>query len=168
MVEEVAVDRDRRFAVLGLGQGLGGFEEVGAGRLGAGLARLEEKQVDDDVGAGLDAHGARRKSDGTDEVSPLPEIRPCRLVGLVHRPAADDEGTDSAGPEVGERTGDEGVVQRKRKPPVRLGHAHRTVGERGDMFCRTYPALCCGQIYVAKAPFVRGRAADLGLLTQHI
>ena len=130
MVEEVAVDRDRRFAVRGLGQGLGGFEEVGTGRLGAGLARLEEEQVDDDVGAGLGAHGARRKSDGTDEVSPLPEIRPCRLIGLVHRPAADDERANSAGPEVGERTGDERVVQRERQPPIRFGHAHRAVGER--------------------------------------
>src|SRR5208283_1083044 len=166
VIEEIAVDGEGGLAVFG-GQRLHqGVPMILAAR-GIWVSPLQEKDVGDDFGSGGGFHGAFRESDGANEIGHGRDMLAGLLIGLVHRPAAGDEGGEAAGFQPLDRTGDKIIVQGESEPAGRIIGTHGAIAERSDMFCRTYSALCCGQIYVAEASFVRGCVADWGLLTQH-
>ena len=96
-LDEVAIDRDRFFPVL-RGHDFGEVDPVGGLRGLIRSALLEEQDVDDDVGSGRRAHGAFGQAHGADEIGHGGEKRAGRRIGLVHGPAAGDEGREAARP----------------------------------------------------------------------
>ena len=97
MLDEVAIDRERLFTVL-RGHDFGEVDPVGGLRRLIRSALLEEQDVDDDVGSGRRAHGAFGQADGADEIGHGGEKHAGRRIGLVHGPAARDEGREAARP----------------------------------------------------------------------
>ena len=115
MLDEVAIDRERLFAVLRRDR-LGELDPV-AGFVGSSeTALLEEQDVDDDVGSRRRAHGAFGQADGADEIGHGGEKRAGRRIGLVHGPAARDEGREAARPQPLDRPRDEIIVERQAEP----------------------------------------------------
>ena len=96
-LDEVAIDRDRFIPVL-RGHDFGEVDPAGLLRGLIRSALLEEQDVDDDFGSGRRAHGAFRQADGADEIGHGGEKRAGRRIGLVHGPAAGDEGREAARP----------------------------------------------------------------------
>ena len=96
-LDEVAIDRDRFFPVL-RGHDFGEVDPAGGLRGLIRSALLEEQDVDDDVGSGRRAHGAFGQAHGADEIGHGGEKRAGRRIGLVHGPAARDEGREAARP----------------------------------------------------------------------
>ncbi len=97
MLDEMAVDRNRLLPVLRR-QNFGEVDPVGGLRRLIRSALLEEQDVDDDVGSGRRAHGAFGQAHGSDEIGHGGEKHAGRGIGLVHGPAARDEGCESARP----------------------------------------------------------------------
>ena len=97
MFDEVAIDRDRFVPVL-RGHDFGEVDPVGVLRGLIRSALLEEQDVDDDVGSCRRAHGAFGQAHGADEIGHGGEKRAGRRIGLVHGPAARDEGREAARP----------------------------------------------------------------------
>ncbi len=78
------------------------------------------------------------------------------LIGLVHRPAAGDEGGEAAGFQPLDRAGDKIIMEGESETAGRIVGTYGAITERRNMFCRTYSALCCGQIYVSAKGMSQG------------
>ena len=128
-LDEVAIDRDRLFPVL-RGHDFGEVDPVGGLRGLIRSALLEEQDVDDDVGSGRRAHGAFGQADGADEIGHGGEKRAGRRIGLVHGPAARDEGRESARPQPLDRPRDEIIVERQAEPAGGIVGADGAAAER--------------------------------------
>ena len=155
MLEEIPIDGEGGLAVFG-GQRLHqGVPMIAAARI-IGESSLQEKDVGDDFGSGGGFHGAFRQSDGANEIGHGCDMLAGLLIGLVHRPAAGDEGGEAAGFQPLDRAGDKIIMEGKSEPAGRIVGTHGAIAERRNMFCRTYSALCCGQIYVAAKGMSQG------------
>ena len=128
-LDEVAIDRDRLLPVL-RGHDFGEVDPVGGLRGLIRPALLEEQDVDDDVGSGRRAHGAFGQADGADEIGHGGEKRAGRRIGLVHGPAARDEGREAARPQPLDRPRDEVVVERQAEPAGGIVGADGAAAER--------------------------------------
>ena len=93
-------------------------------------ALLEEQDVDDDVGSGRRAHGAFGQAHGADEIGHGGEKHAGRRIGLVHGPAARDEGRESARPQAFDRPRDEIIVERQVEPAGGIVGADGAAAER--------------------------------------
>ena len=92
-------------------------------------AALEHQYVDHDVGAGGGAHAALGQAHGADQVGQAGDVLARRRVGLVHRAGAGHEHGQPTGPQPGDGTRDEVVVQPQvQRRRGRVG-AHDPVGE---------------------------------------
>jgi hypothetical protein len=111
-LDEVAIDRERLFTVL-RGHDLGEVDPVNALRGLLRSALLEEQDVDDDVGSGRRADGAFGKANGADEIGHGGDKHAGRRIGLVHGPAARDDGREAARPQAFDRARDGIIVERQ-------------------------------------------------------
>ncbi len=128
-LDEVAIDRNRFLPVL-RGHDFGELDPVGGLRGLIRSALLEEQDVDDDVGSGRRPHGAFGQADGADEIGHGGEKRAGRRIGLVHGPAAGDEGCEAARPQAFDRPRDEVVVERQAEPAGGIVGADGAAAER--------------------------------------
>ena len=129
VVQKVRVDL-KSLAVLAGGDGLGGVQP---GHRVASLAlvpALEEQHVDHHVGSRILAHGALRQADGADQIRHFGDQAAGGVVGLVHRPATDDEGSEAAGAQRADGFGNEIVVQRECHRRFLLRKALSSIRER--------------------------------------
>ena len=94
---------------------------------GAGLggAFLQKEDVDDDFGSGGGFHAAFRQPDGANEIGHGGDMLARLLIGLVHGPAAGDEGGEAARFQPLDRAGDEIIMQGEASRPA--GSSARTV-----------------------------------------
>ena len=129
MLDEVAVDRKRRLAVLGR-NGFGKNVPRRAGRRGSRIPLLQEQDVDHDFCSSAVVHCALRQAHRADQVGHGGDVLARLAVDLVHRPARGDEGGEAAGPQPLDRSRDEIIVQRKAQLSGWIVGAHRPVRER--------------------------------------
>ena len=134
MLDEVAVDRKRRLAVLGR-HGLGKNVPRRAGRRSSRTPLLQEQDVDYDFCSSAVVHCALRQAHRADQVGHRGDVLARLAIDLVHRPARGDEGGEAAWPQSLDRSRDEIIVQRKAQLSGWIVRADGAVGERWIADC---------------------------------
>ena len=129
VLDEIAIDRERRLAAFGRDR----FGEAVPGRAaccGSRIPLLQEEDVDHDVRSCCGIHCALRQTHRADQVRHRGDMRAGGLIDLVQGPARGDEGGEAAGPQALDRARDEIVVQGKAQLAGRIVGAHGAVRER--------------------------------------
>ena len=134
MLDEVAVDRKRRLAILGR-HGLGKNVPRRAGRRGSRTPLLQEQDVDHDFCSSAVVHCALGQAHRADQVGHGGDVLARLAVDLVHRPARRHEGGETAWAQPLDRPSNEIIVQREAQFSGWIVGAHRPVRERWIADC---------------------------------
>ncbi len=129
MLDEVAVDRKRRLAILGW-NGLGKNVPRRAGRRGSRIPLLQEQDVDHDFCSSAVVHCAFGQAHRADQIGHGGDVLAGLAIDLVHRPARRYEGGETAWAQPLDRARDEIIVQREAQLSGRIVGAHGPVRER--------------------------------------
>ncbi len=129
MLDEVAVDRKRRLAILGR-HGLGKNVPRRAGRRGSRIPLLQEQDVDHDFCSSAVVHCAFGHAHRADQIGHCGDVLARLAIDLVHRPARRYEGGETAWAQPLDRAGNEIIMQREAQLSGRIVGAHGPVRER--------------------------------------
>ena len=134
MLDEVAVDRKRRLAVLGR-HGFGKNVPRRAGRRGSRIPLLQEQDVDHDFCSSAVVHCAFGHAHRADQIGHCGDVLARLAIDLVHRPARRYEGGETAWAQPLDRAGDEVIMQGQAQLSGWIVGAHGPVRERRIADC---------------------------------
>ena len=109
MLDEVAVDRKRRLAVLGWNGFHKNVPRRASGR-GSRIPLLQEQDVDHDFCSSAVVHCAFGQAHRADQIGHGCDVLARLAIDLVHRPARSDESGETAWAQPLDRPGDEVVM----------------------------------------------------------